>query len=187
MPRSAIAAKQNDILRILLRQILEKKIHTHCVALRHDKKASCFFLSPVLWRSFTDVGSYKFEITPRGSAKRSAVPDLDIAVLRTVCAGILREMQDSGDRTGYAGAALPAAEFLKLHGTEPSGDTNDDALLAARTAMRYSGIDGKLGTGSYALLQFTESSGETGMIRFDSPCISELIAAVLRERARTAG
>ena len=40
MPRSAIAAKQNDIIRILLRQVLEKKIHTHCVALRHDKKAT---------------------------------------------------------------------------------------------------------------------------------------------------
>ena len=40
MPRSAIAAKQNDILRVLLRQVLEEKIHTHCVALRHDKKAT---------------------------------------------------------------------------------------------------------------------------------------------------
>ena len=40
MPRSTIAAKQNDIIRILLRQVLEEKIHTHCVALRHDKKTT---------------------------------------------------------------------------------------------------------------------------------------------------
>ena len=40
MPCSAIAAKQNDIVRILLRQVLEEKIHAHCVALWHDKKAA---------------------------------------------------------------------------------------------------------------------------------------------------
>ena len=40
MPGSAIAAKQNDIVRILLRQVLEEKIHTHRVALWHDKKAA---------------------------------------------------------------------------------------------------------------------------------------------------
>lgn len=40
MPRSAIATKQNDIVGILLRQVLEEKIHTHCVALWHDQKAT---------------------------------------------------------------------------------------------------------------------------------------------------
>ena len=40
MPCGAIATKQNNIIRILLRQLLEKKVHTHRVALWHDKKAA---------------------------------------------------------------------------------------------------------------------------------------------------
>lgn len=40
MPCGAIATKQNNIIRILLRQLLEKKVHTHRVALCHDKKAA---------------------------------------------------------------------------------------------------------------------------------------------------
>lgn len=40
MPGSAIAAKENDIICILLRQVLEENVHTYCVTFWHDKKAA---------------------------------------------------------------------------------------------------------------------------------------------------
>lgn len=40
MPCGTIAAKQNHIIRILPRQLLEEKIHTHRIALWQDKKAA---------------------------------------------------------------------------------------------------------------------------------------------------
>ena len=40
MPCSTVTAEQYDVIRISFRQFLQKDVHAHCIAIRHDKKAS---------------------------------------------------------------------------------------------------------------------------------------------------
>jgi hypothetical protein len=39
VPRGSVTAKQNDVLRILRRQLLQKDVHAARVAIRHNQKA----------------------------------------------------------------------------------------------------------------------------------------------------
>ena len=40
MPCRTVTAKQDNVLRILLRQFLQKDIHAHRIAIRHDEEVS---------------------------------------------------------------------------------------------------------------------------------------------------
>ena len=39
VPGSSVAAQENNVIRILLRQLIQKDVHTLSIAIRHDKKA----------------------------------------------------------------------------------------------------------------------------------------------------
>ena len=41
MPSSAVATEQNNIVRELVGQFLQKKIHAHRITMGHDKEAGC--------------------------------------------------------------------------------------------------------------------------------------------------
>ena len=146
---------------------------------------------------FSGDGSVKAELEPwdpEPKEGRLAVADLDASVLRSACGAILRSMRDdakdldgivfrSGSSLRYHSVEMPVPDALRMLGGEPSGDPSEDACLAIGAVAAYGNLCGRLGSGCYSLLQLVRCGGPDNTIMLCSPCICEMVAAILRKRA----
>ena len=150
---------------------------------------------------FSDDGSVKAGLEPwdpEPKEGRLAVAGLDATVLRSACGAILRSMRNdakdmdgivfrSGSSLRYHSVEMPVPDALRMLGGEPSGDPGEDACLAIGAVAAYGNLCGRIGSGCYSLLQLVRCGGPDNTIMFCSPCICEMVAAILRKRAGTAG